>query len=306
MYSEVDEFYRIQFENRFQRLTREEFQGWFVDIMAFAFPGDFVATRQGTHKGGGDLGCDGFRKSTGTVYAVFAPRKCSPTELHGKIDGDFKTALTNFGDRMKEWVFVHNEPDERLSSETVLVLADLQKQHLPIRISDHIGKRELWEIVRTLEPRILNTWFSAPPSPSQIDRLTMEDLRPVLRFIEQQPIPVEVPTEAPNQNKLEHNRLSPVIADFLRLGRRRERLVEQYIEGCSDVVMGEAIAQAFRVRYQRMRSSRWEPDQIFDELLRFAGGNHFQTPTQQAAVWAVLSYYFERCDIFENSPEVVA
>ena len=41
------------------------------------------------------------------------------------------------------------------------------------------------------------------------------------------------------------------------------------------------------------------PDQIFTELQTFAGGMD-GTPKHQAAVLAVMSYFFERCDIFED------
>jgi hypothetical protein len=42
------------------------------------------------------------------------------------------------------------------------------------------------------------------------------------------------------------------------------------------------------------------PDEIFGELQAFAGGMD-REPSRQAAVLAVLSYFFESCDIFEDA-----
>lgn len=301
----LENFYFLHFENRFLKLNREDFQSWFVEIMSCAFPKDFIGTRQGTHKGGGDANCDGFRASTGTVYAVYAPRKCTLAELHRKIEDDFQGGLTHFGELMREWVFVHNEPDGKLSTDTVLLLAKLQKANLGIVIGQHIGKVALWEIVRKIEPRILQSQlgFPEPMTDRTIDRLGMADLQMVLRFIEQRQVPNDVPTDPPNVRKLEHNQLSPHIMDLLRMGRRRGQLVEQYFAGCPDVQRGEGIAQTFRDHYQRMRIAGWDPDKIVSELSGIAGGFDFHPPELQAAVWTVLSYYFERCDIFENPPE---
>ncbi|EYF04273.1 Hypothetical protein CAP_4750 [Chondromyces apiculatus DSM 436] len=38
----------------------------------------------------------------------------------------------------------------------------------------------------------------------------------------------------------------------------------------------------------------------------FAGGNTRGSTVHEAAIFAVLSYFFDRCDIFERPSEVVA
>lgn len=83
---------------------------------------------------------------------------------------------------MKEWVFVHNERDEKQSTETLLSLVDFRARAGTVRIGNHIGKSELWEIVRTLEPRIIHDSLGFPrlPNAGAIERLSMADLQPVL------------------------------------------------------------------------------------------------------------------------------
>ena len=67
------EWFKMHLKNRYLRAKRDEFQGLVCDILERRYPGDFKKIRQGTKKGGGDGGCDGFRTSTGTAYAVDAP-----------------------------------------------------------------------------------------------------------------------------------------------------------------------------------------------------------------------------------------
>jgi hypothetical protein len=59
------------------------------------------------------------------------------------------------------------------------------------------------------------------------------------------------------------------------------------------------VAEAFRQRYRSLKAVGLRPDQIFGQLQAFAGGMDGD-PSHQGAVLAVLSYFFERCDIFED------
>ncbi len=132
------------------------------------------------------------------------------------------------------------------------------------------------------------------------DFMEIESIIPVLRFIESRNIPPDVPVESPDPEKLEYNRFGYEVRDLLQSGRRKERLVEDYIDTVRDPEYGERIAEAFRRRYGSLKTTCLKPDEIFDELRKFAGGDHFHDTKMQAAVLAVMSYFFERCDIFEN------
>lgn len=87
------------------------------------------------------------------------------------------------------------------------------------------------------------------------------------------------------------------------MGRERDRLVEQYFEKHPNPVFGDEVATAFRAEYLRLRSERLQPDRIFAALQDFAGGNTRGEAEHEAAVVAVLSYLFDRCDIFEAAPK---
>lgn len=106
--------------------------------------------------------------------------------------------------------------------------------------------------------------------------------------------------------KLEANALSASVAGYLRLGRERDRLVEQYFGKHPNPVFGEEVATAFRAEYRRLRSEGLRPDHIFASLQAFGGGSTRGHAEHEAAVVAVLSYFFDRCDIFEAAGEEAA
>lgn len=54
--------------------------------------------------------------------------------------------------------------------------------------------------------------------------------------------------------------------------------------------------------YEKLRELEPEPDMIFYKLELFTGGQDKGTPIYEAAVLAVLAYFFEQCDIFEQPP----
>ena len=145
----------------------------------------------------------------------------------------------------------------------------------------------------------LEDLFGAVPSQRTLERLDFASLRPVLIAIQRRDPGAEPPLVAPSVTKLQHNALSPDAAALLRQGRRREKLVQDFFSSWPDPSFGEDVAEAFRARYRALKVAYLSPDQIFGELQSFAGGMEGE-PSHQGAVLAVLSYFFERCDIFED------
>ena len=111
----------------------------------------------------------------------------------------------------------------------------------------------------------------------------------------------EEPLKPPSKDKLEKNRLSPDAAGLLRLGRRKEALVEAWFRKNRRPDLGERIAEAFRRRYAQLNDGNTPADDVFEHLQQYAGMGG--KPARQAAVLAVLSYFFERCDIFDDPEE---
>jgi len=78
----------------------------------------------------------------------------------------------------------------------------------------------------------------------------------------------------------------------------RVDLVAKYVR--LKPTLQDKLAEAFRTEYGRLRNLDLSPDEIFSRLQHFAGGNIIPTPATQAAVLAVLAFFFEECEIFER------
>ena len=199
---------------------------------------------------------------------------------------------------MRRWEFVHNDV-RGLPAEAIRKLDDLRTTHPTIEIAV-FGEAEMRKVVMTLELHQLEDLFGVVPSQRTLEKLDFATLRPVILAIQRKQPDVEPPIAAPSRHKLEVNALSEDAAALLRQGRRREKLVQDFFDAWPDPGFGEEIAQGFRERYQTLKLMELRPDEIFAELQAFAGGMSGE-PSRQGAVLAVLSYFFERCDIFEDA-----
>ncbi|HXW71009.1 MAG TPA: ABC-three component system protein [Methylocella sp.] len=288
-------FYGLKFENTFLRAKGKAFETFFARVMAHGFTGDFEPVRPYGPKG--DLKCDGFRPSDGTIYQSYGPDHMKLADLLVKIDEDFYGAIEHWGLKMRRWEFVHNDV-RGLPAEAVRKLDDLRVAHPNIDLSV-FGEAEMRQVVMALALHQLQDLFGAVPSQRTLEKLDFAALKPVLAAIQRQVPNADPPIAAPSPLKLQNNRLSDDAAALLRQGRMREKLVQDFFDRWPDPSFGEDIAEAFRTRYQSLKSVGLSADQIFGELQAFAGGMDGE-PSHQGAVLAVLSYFFERCDIFEE------
>ena len=94
------------------------------------------------------------------------------------------------------------------------------------------------------------------------------------------------------------NDLSADVADFLRIGQRKEPLVDDFMHKMVWPDTPEKIAEAIREKYQGLKRLGLAPDAIYAHLEQFVGVQG--EPRRKTAALAVLSYFFERCDIFED------
>lgn len=293
--------FQLKFRIAFLESQGKAFEDLFSRIMGHAFASDFQAVRPYGNKG--DLKCDGYRVSDKTVFQCYAPKTTKLDKLQAKVDEDFNGAVAHWGSRMERWTFVHND-DDGLPADVIQQLIDFGKANPKVSLGQ-MSYPEIFDITMALTASQLEDLFGPAPTQRTLAQLDFEALRPVVMLI-QRIDPDENPSlAAPSASKLKANDLSDDAAELLRQGRRRERLVEDFFNQFPNPDFGEEIAQGFRDRYQELKQQGHSADHIFMELQHFAGGMS-GTPQHQAAVLAVMSYFFERCDIFEDYVEAEA
>ena len=295
----MDELQRSIYIDRFRLAFHTQkgtaFQDWFVRLAGYAFGPDFEEVRPyGSY---GDLKCDGRRISSGSVFQCYAPDTMKEADLIAKVDKDFQGARANWSGTMQEWVFVHND-GRGLPPNAVQHLDRLRQAHAPLSITTW-SEPELLHLAMELDLSALQALFGPAASMAIVDRLVMSDLVPIIEALQRHdPNPSESLLTPPSREKLEKNALSEESGLFLRIGRRKSALVDSFFRRSPRPDLGERIAEAFRLRYAELKALDLPADTIFKHLQDYSGFNG--EPKQQGAALAVLAYFFDSCDVFED------
>lgn len=294
-------WFRLLAKNSYLELKRQEFQAWVGKIFELGFLADYIPIRLTQ----GDGGLDGIIVSEDAVVAVYAPRETSQSVLEKKIASDFAKAAETLSERgatMRKFIFVHN--DEGLTKDVGTFVLTLRQGNPGVVVEIWTFER-LWLLMADkLSSDQLQDLLGDAPTSQVMDRLEMPAIREVIEYlvsVKTDPQPLG-PITIPDAGKLEYNELNEYNQHLLRGGRSKHGKVAQYLDGMTDPTTGEAIAEGFRRKYAACRESGMESDETFETLWNFAGGNHFTGPSQQAGMTAVMSHFFDTCDIFENVP----
>jgi hypothetical protein len=289
-------FFGFAFKTAFVDKRGTAFQDWFVKIAGYAYGPDFEEVKpygsQGDHK------CDGLRRSTGMLFQCYAPDHYEDKKTIPKITIDFLGAVNHWPGTLKAWTFVHNDRNG-LSPGVTKCLTDLGAKHPTVALAPW-AEPELHTLTLGLELHQLEDLFGFTPSLPVLDNVGFEQLQPVINAIQRRKPDPEAKLTPPSEDKIEHNKLSDDAADLLRFGRRKEARVQDFINKIVRPDVAEEIAEAVREQYRSLKGLDLEADQIFAHLQRFIGVQG--EPPRQAAALAVMCYFFERCDIFEDLP----
>jgi hypothetical protein len=288
--------YGEKFSNAFARKKGSEFQDWFISIVNHFYGTRFQRVRP-TGKNG-DYKCDGYVTLEQIVFQCYAPSEYTERKLNTKITEDFSGAKEHWKGQIKKWVFVHNVIPG-LGPTTTQLLNRLREENPDITIETWC-ESELRDIAMELKLHQLEAIFGFVPSMRTLDTLSYEDIAPVIAAIQtQEPYPLGSPIKPVSVEKLDKNQLPLEAAELLKIGRRKEQLVRQYFSQHNQPDFGEHVAQAFREKYGALKAIKAEPGTIFNRMHEFAGGIQDDVK-KQGAVLAILSYFFENCDIFED------
>ena len=284
------------FKIRFLEATGQAFQDLFSKIMELKYPGAFVRIRPWGRSG--DQKNDGWLVDEGVIFQVYAPNELRERDTLAKIEEDFLGALESWGDRFHEWVFVHNS-SHGLAPNVSKMLFDLGREHS--KTTRAWGFQELSDVVFSMGEDRLEELFGSAPSEGDLSSIGYDELIPVLSAIASEGGWDRSPIKEVSPHKLRANMLSSEVAVLLTAGMRKSPTVRQLFQDHYDPEFGERVAQAFKNKYAELQRSRsYTPDEIFLELQDFALGRQRRGPKVEAAVLAVLAYFFETCEIFED------
>jgi len=290
-----DAYYEQKFENAFLRAKGDEFQTFFERLMSLAYKADFMPCRPWGNQG--DRKNDGFLKSERRLFQVYAPNEMEAAKAIAKITEDFDGAKVYWHSDFETWSFVHNAIDG-LPPHVHKLILEFEKANRGIRLEPW-GLEELRRVFRRLSRDDCASWFGHAPTDQTKARLGFADLQVVLESLASKAAAPASPIREVPPGKIEANDLSDSVATLIKNGMAKAPLVSSFLENWHDDTLGERLAYAFRAEYARLRGTM-HPNMVFSELQAWAGGGQRGTAEHEMAVLAVLAYYFERCEVFEE------
>lgn len=272
------------------------FEDWFVELASRLWGSDFEPVRaQGRL---GDLKCDGRRISTGTIYQCYGPRRVDEKNVGAKIRNDFAGAREQWGDEMKEWAIVINDR-EGLDVVATQEVEALREEHPKCEIKV-VGPVEITKLALSLSPCDLADFCGAQLEEADYQqwRITFPDIATIVANLTA-PTPSKQPPIPPPADKIQRNSLEGEIITLLTKGNILTKQVEDFFSKTPDVELEARVAGKLTNAYAAMKEGGDDPSHIFYSLVSLAGG--LDRPAgEQHAVLGVITYFFNKCDIFES------
>jgi len=131
--------------------------------------------------------------------------------------------------------------------------------------------------------------------------ITFSELDNILKYLTSEQIKIRDSYDViPHKEKIEKNNLSNQVANFITHGTIGAKEVTKYLENHPDIDFGNRIRERFVDEYYTLRhDENLLNDDLFWRLLDFASLNSNDDKIRIAGL-SVLTYLFEKCDVFEK------
>ncbi|MFK4790452.1 ABC-three component system protein [Microbacterium sp. ZW T5_56] len=244
-----------------------------------------------------------------SFYACYGqrPSRSAERELAAKIGSDFARGFSQW-DSFHTWRFVTNAP---VGPVSLKVLTGLQQSHGPsserpltIRL---VKSEDLWnDVVGSLDQSVLDQLFPGAPGTANVE---LADLLPLLDALDTTGVVVEsggdvLPVPA---TKMNFNALPDASRLEFNAGRLLAPRIDRWYEESSDPGLYDAHGERFRALYRDARTVTSNSAEILERLYVSVAGANFRMDGKRAnAAFAVVSYFFDSCHIFETPPSADA
>lgn len=254
----------------------------------------------------GDGGCDGLADQGETLYACYGqrPDRNAERELQKKLEEDFARALDQWSGFLT-WRFVTNAHP---GPETLKTYAELQRQHgdtaeRPLTL-EIWRPAELWDqVVRNLPEETLDELFPGVPG---VQHVGLADLLPLLDSLD--PVPAgdapNTPVRPVPQGKMDFNDLPSGARVEFNEGRLTAPQIDAWYLAQPNPDLADAHGAQFTRIYDEARTHTDRSGELLERIYVAVAGENFRMDSRRAgAAYAVVSYFFDRCLIFETPVE---
>lgn len=253
----------------------------------------------------GDGGCDGIADAGSILYACYGqrPLRNAERELTNKINSDFTRGFSQWT-TFSTWRFVTNAP---VGPDATRALTTLQQQYAtatPRQVDIRLMRsQDLWDkVIGTFDASVLDDLFPGAPGSRNIE---LDDLLPLLETLGDDSHPVDIGAAlAPvPPNKMEFNDLPEPSKLEFNAGRLLAPRIDRWYAEAADPSLYDTHGERFRQLYSEARQATPHAAEILERLYVAVAGENFRMDGRRAnSAYAVVSYFFDSCHIFETPP----
>nr|WP_315170470.1 ABC-three component system protein [uncultured Flavobacterium sp.] len=296
---------RIMLKNRFYETDKQSYEDLFTKIMQNQDSNFKQIKPQGSL---GDGKCDGFNIKTGEYYQVYAPEELTGNEatLLSKMDASISGLLDFWKEKgfdVKKFNYVVKD-NYRNVYALIYTNAEVIAKKYNIKC-EVMTCKDVEDIFMGLNDEdIFDVIGGIIPDPLNIENVEYDILNEVIGFLLKSEVPKiseNIPSQPDFDEKIVFNSLSKITSDFLNAGQRQSFVIKDYFE-LNSKFLKEELRQIFNNIYREalleIPDSETKNDEIFQYILdKSSPRNNFACYN---AVYILMAYYFEYCDIFET------
>lgn len=295
---------RLILKNKFYEADKQSFEDLFTKIKQ----NEDLNFRQVKPQGRlGDGKTDGFNEKSGEYYQVYAPEELTGNEatLLSKMDMSI-SGLFNFweekGFKVKRFYYVVKD-DYRNVYALIYTNAKAIANKYKIEC-EIITCRDIEDTFLNLdEDKIINV-IGIIPDPLNVENVEYGVMHEVIAFLLNTSAPKiteNIPALPDFDKKILFNSLSKIVSDFLNAGQRQSFVINEYFE-LNSKFYKEELRQIFSNIYKQAVKEIPESDIKNDEIFQYIvdKSSPRDNIAYNSAVYILMAYYFEYCDIFET------
>lgn len=288
---------RILFQNKLHKANGQKFEDIFTAILNYA-ESDFQQIKPWGCIG--DRKCDGYIRSKGIFYQVFAPGEISKSYVSvvAKIENDFNGLVSQWNP-VNEFYFVINDKYLGVNADCEQKLQKIKSDNNLLK-AGFLTAKDLENLLFELSDDQIFLVVGFLPDPIHLKTINYSILNEVIEFVMKSPLsngPVNNITVPDWDEKIKFNQLSSISSNSLNNGYLQIGALENYLKN-----NGKFLATELQKRLYQIYHDEKIKNKIGDDLF-WAVVNEASPKAEsmyQAAVIVLMAKYFESCDIFED------
>jgi len=291
---------RLLVRSKLSELYENAFEHFFHELMCLRYV-DFVNVR--TAGSLGDLGSDGLRLHDRKLYACYGPQVFDADKVIDKFNSDVAKAVTKRKGQFETFVFVHNDL-RGIHPVLSQQIAEIAVRHAELKFETFGFTRFRDELVQLTRPQVEDVLGVELPVNDLAYKFPLEEVMPLLDYLAsmRQTVLIGDPVLLPSRDKLDFAQFTADTSEELRREFYLATEIERYYESGINPNERDEVALAFHQEYMRLWSEHDDPDEIIYHLEQYVLGNAASRISARRGALAVIGFFFQTCDIFENPP----